>query len=443
MSKVVEQKVFTGYLPRPLQDKLHYNLKRFNVLVMHRRFGKTIFALNEIIAQALRCDKRNPNYAYIAPTYGAAERIAWAALKEYTANIPGVETNEQKLRVTIDRPGKGDKITIVLLGAENPHAIRGIYLDGVVLDEFAVMDPVIWSQVVRPTLSDRLGWAIFIGTPMGKNHFADIYDHAAKDPTNWFRAIYKSSETNILPASELKEARASMSEEMFNQEYECDFTAALVGAYYGKYLKKARDENRVTVVPHDKALMVDTYWDLGISDTTAIWIGQQFGKEIRWIDYIENSGEGVDWYVGELRRKQHQYNYNYGEHVLPHDANARDLGTGRTRIETLREYGLDGLGRIRVLEKHLVKDGIDAVRMVLDRCWFDAGKCERGLTALENYRQKWDEKNKIYSSAPMHNWASHGADAFRIFAMGHREPIARNRGRELPRQASNDWNPLE
>lgn len=437
------QKIYTGYRPRPLQEIMHRSLKRFNVVVCHRRFGKTIFAICEIIDKALRCDKRNPSYAYIAPTYGAAERIAWAALKEYTRQIPGVETNEQKLRVTFERPDRGDKITIILLGAENPHTVRGIYLDGVVLDEFGVMDPAIWYAVVRPALSDRLGWALFLGTPCGRNHFFDVYEHAAKDPTNWFRAIFKASETDVLPPSELKEARASMSEEMYNQEFECDFSAALVGAYYGKYMKKAKDEGRITTVPHDKALLVDTFWDLGVSDTTAIWFIQQVGKEIRCIDYLEDSGVGIDSYVGSLREKQIKLGYKYGEHVLPHDANSRDIGTGKTRVQAMNEYAGDGLGRTRVLERTLVKDGIDAARMLLDRCWFDAVKCSRGIEALDNYKQKWDEKNKIYSTQPLHDWASHGADAFRTFAMGHKEPIARVKRMELPQKAFNDWNPLE
>src|SRR3989304_4749260 len=165
------QKISTGYEPRKFQEILHKNLKRFNVLVCHRRFGKTVFSVNHCIDRGLRNTKRNPQYAYIAPTYGQAKRIAWDMFKEYTKNLPGVSTNEQDLRLEIERPHLQDKVRFLLLGAENPGSLKGIYLDGVILDEFAECAPAIWGEVVRPALSDRRGWAIFIGTPKGQNHF--------------------------------------------------------------------------------------------------------------------------------------------------------------------------------------------------------------------------------------------------------------------------------
>lgn len=427
------QEIFTGYLPREHQELLHRSLKRFNVIVCHRRFGKTVFSINEMVDQGLRNPKRKPQYAYISPTYGQSKRIAWEMLKDYTKDIPGATSNEQDLRVDIPRPHMDDHIRIMLLGAENPGTIRGIYLDGVVLDEFAEMHPDVWTQVVRPALSDRKGWAIFVGTPRGYNHFYDVWKSSEKDQQNWFRAMFKASETKILPQDELEAAKITMSEEEYEQEYECSFGAALIGSYYGKQITKAENDKRLLpLIQYDRAVPVATYWDLGIGDTTAIWCVQQVGKEYHIINHVENSGVGLDWYVKKLK----EFDYIYSEHVLPHDAAARDLGSGKTRVETLQGYGL---GRIKVLERHDVDDGIHAVRMIFDFCWFDEVKCKRGLDALRAYEKKWDAKNKIMSAKPLHNWASHSADAFRTFAMGCRGLERRNRGENLPRMSESDY----
>lgn len=264
--------ITTNYTPRPLQALMHAQMQRFNVLVCHRRFGKTVFAINELLDRGLNNNRLNPQYAYIAPNYGQAERIAWAMLKYHTKDIPGVEYNEAKLRCTIPRPDKGDKITIYLLGAENPDSIRGMYFDGVILDEFAEMDPRIWGQVVRPALADRKGWAIFIGTPKGQNHFYDVYKTALENQgRGWFAAVYKASQTGVLPKEELDAMRAEMTEDEYNQELECDFSAAITGSYWGKQLSEAQAKGRVGNIPHDPALLVDTFWDLGVSDSVSIW----------------------------------------------------------------------------------------------------------------------------------------------------------------------------
>lgn len=430
--KIVE----TGYTPRPLQAVIHKSLKRFNVIICHRRFGKTIFSINEIIDQALRCERKNPQYAYIAPTYGQAKRVVWDYLKEYTKHIPGVETNESELTVRIRRADKDDMIKIILLGAENPGSLRGIYLDGVILDEFAECDPTVWSTVIRPALSDRLGWAIFIGTPKGTNHLYDVYVQAQATPETWYCAIYKASETGIVEKSELEAARAVMSEAEYNQEYECSFSAALVGAYYGKEIEMLRTGNKITKVPYDPAAGVITGWDLGISDTTTIWCVQLIGRAVHVIDYIENSGSGLDYYVSELKKR----GYLYEEHIVPHDAKQRDLGTGKTRVETLRSLGLQN---IRTAAKLSVADGINASRLLLAKCWVDAEKCKRGVDALTNYERKWDSKNKIFQATPLHNWASHGADGFRTLAVGLDENrLTQTQIANLPRMADNQYNVL-
>jgi hypothetical protein len=382
-----------------------------------------------MVHKSLKNERERPQYAYIAPNYGQAKRIVWDMLKSFVKNIPGIETNEADLRLDIPRPARGDYIRFYLLGAENPGSIRGIHLDGVILDEYAEMDPTVWPMVIRPALSDRNGWAIFIGTPKGQNHFFDIYQLALKNKDyDWFTAIYKASETNVLPQTELDAAKREMPEEIYEQEYECSFTAALTGSYYGKLVEEAERAGRITDVPYDPALPVHTWWDLGIGDTTAIWFLQQLGVQYRLMDYLEQSGVGLDWYVRQLQSKK----YVYGTHGLPHDAAARELGTGKTRQETLWNYGLR---QTLVLPKHNVDDGINAARLLLPKCWFDRVKCERGLSSLRNYQRKWDGKNQIFSVKPLHNWASNGADAFRALAMGSRDEGTRGDPTRYQREA--------
>ena len=425
------KEISTGYTPRPLQLVLHNSLKRFNSIICHRRFGKTHFAVNEIIDKAFRCPLRNPQFAYVGPSYGQNKRVVWDVTKDYLRNIPGVETNESDLRIEIPRPNLDDKIKILLLSADNPTANKGIYLDGVVLDEFAECDPRIWSEVIRPTLSDRKGWAIFIGTPKGQNHFYDIHQQALKDPKNWFSAIYKASETGILDSEELAMNKQTMSEEEYDQEYQCSFTAALIGSYYGKLMGEAEDSSRITNVPYDPSVLVDTFWDLGVGDTTVIWFIQQVGKEIRAIDYYEMSGVGLPHYAKLLKEKP----YSYGEHVLPHDSAARSMETGRSRLEVLRDLGI----RCRILAKHTIEDGINAARVLLPRMWFDRKSCDRGINALKNYERKWDPKNKIFSDTPLHNWASNAADGFRYMALGLRDESRRVDKSSLPRFSDRDF----
>lgn len=432
--------VKTGYYPRPHQEKLHASMKRFNVVVCHRRFGKTVFSLNEMVDKGFRNPLKKPQYAYIAPNYGQAKRVAWDMLKDIIKSIPNVTINEAELRIDVPRgEPHNDHVRYLLLGAENPGSIRGLYLDGAILDEFAECDPVIWSQVVRPALADRLGWAIFIGTPKGQNHFHDVLKTAQKNAEHWFYAIYKASETKIIHSSELMLARQEMAEEEYEQEFECSFTAALTGAYYGKQIEEAEKGNRIRSVPHDPSIVVDTYWDLGMDDTTTIWFIQSIGREFHAIDYHEMSGKGLDYYAGVLKDKSRDSKYVYGKHYWPHDGAARELGTGKARTDTMRDLGFI----VEVQPRHHLSDGVHACRMVLPRTWFDSVKCERGVEALKNYQRKWDTKNKIFSETPLHNWASHGADGFRTFGMAYRDASRlMNRG-DLPDKTDSEYSIFE
>lgn len=427
----VIQKYSTGYTPRKHQIELHLNMKRFNVIVCHRRFGKTVWAVNTLIDRGFNCQLQNPKFAYIAPNYGQAKRVAWDMIKWYLRNIPGVETNEADLRITIPKAG-GQKITFMLLGSENPETLKGLYLDGCILDEFAECDPRVWSETIRPALSDRLGWAVFMGTPRGQNHLYKLYQYSQEGKPDWFGKIYRASETNVIPQSELDDARAVMSQEEYDQEYECSFSAGMVGSYYGRLMEEAEKAGRFTDVPYDPALDVITAWDLGVGDTTAIWFLQQFQTKYHAVDYYEMSGVGLDHYMKILREK----NYGYRDHLFPHDVRARSLETGHSREESLRKLGIT---RIKVLPKLSIDDGISAARLLLPKVYFDKVRCARGIEALKSYQKKWDAKNMVFSDTPLHNWASNGADAFRYAAIGMRDTDTVNKIGKLHRQAETEF----
>lgn len=418
------KKISTGYSPRTLQEKLHQSLKRFNVLVCHRRFGKTVFCINEMVDRGIRFslehpEYKNPRYAYLAPLYGQAKRVAWDYLKMYTGNIPGAVANEADLRVDI--PDLGLRFT--LLGADNPASLKGIYLDGVILDEYAEMNPTAWREVIRPTLSDRGGWAIFIGTPKGQNSFYEIYERAKGDPSGeWFAAMYRASETGILSSAELASAKSEMTEEEYDQEFECSFNAGLVGAYFNKEITNAEKEGRVGIFPYDPMIPVDTYWDLGHNDLCAVWMVQSQRSMHRAIDYLEISGSDVPTVVAELKRRP----YVFGNWNLPHDARQKNFATGKSAEMVFYSLGCRPLKIVpRCQEK---RDSINAARMIFTKMQFDGEKCKRGLKALANYQRKWDGKNNVFQDTPLHNWASNGADAFQCFALGVQENDTRTIG---------------
>lgn len=406
MARIVE--IDSGYGPRPVFIPYHERKQRFSVGVAHRRAGKTVAHIAELIRDAITVGNE-PRCAYIAPTFTQAKDIAWGYLKRFGLVIPGAEANESELRLDLPNGGR-----VRLYGAENADRLRGLYFDHVVLDEYAQMRPGIWGEIVRPTLADRKGKASFIGTPMGRNQFWEIYEQAQSDP-EWFTFLLRASSTGLIDNEELTALRKTMTPEQYEQELECSFTAAIIGAYFGKEMAEAERENRICSVPHDPSVSVQTWWDLGIDDSTAIWFVQYVGREIHVIDYIETNGEALPFYAKELDKRP----YRYSDHMLPHDAAARELGTGKTRVETLQALGLRNCVVVPVQE---VADGINAARLLMPRCWFDAAKCKRGIEALRQYRREYDDKLKNFKSRPLHDWSSHGADAFRTGAMGGRVP---------------------
>ena len=394
---------------RTQQYALYEARQRFNVWVCHRRFGKTLLALELLLLDAITHPGHQPRFAYLAPLYRQGKVIAWDLLKHFTKDIRGARVNEAELRA--DLPG--DR-RIQIFGADNPDALRGLYFDGAVFDEYAQMRPRIWHEVVRPALADREGWATFIGTPMGHNHFYDLYQQAQGE-AGWHTACYRASETAILPQAELDAARQVMAPEQYAQEFECSFESALIGAYYASYLATAQDEGRLTRVPWDPQVPVHTAWDLGVSDSTAIWFLQPHGQMLHVIDYLEASDHGLEWYAKALQAKP----YVYGRHYFPFDIQARDFSSnGRTRLAMAEQLGLTPAV---VVPQGSVADGIQAVRTMFPRFVFDSEKCHDGLEALKAYRREWSESRKTWMEHPEHTWASHGSDALRYFAVGYQE----------------------
>lgn len=401
----------TGFIPRRLQVELRANLRRFNVIVCHRRFGKTVFSVNHQIDRLVRNTLPAPRAAYIAPTYGQAKRISWDYYKQYTHLIPGAIPHEQDLRIDYTH-NKGRQM---LLSGENYASIKGIYLDDVVLDEYGEMDPSVWSEAVRPTLNDRRGCAIFIGTPKGRNNFHKLYEYATQsgDP-EWYGCSYKASETGLIDPAELASARRAMSEEEFEQEYEVSFNAGLVGAYFARELSKAESEGRVGKFPYDPQYSVDTYWDLGLNDVTAVWFIQSVRGQHRAIDYYERAGLGIPDLMADIKK----FPYSLGQFFFPHDVEKGELSTGKTQRQMFYQHGARPA---RVVPRCKSKrESINAARVIMPLTSFDAVKCKRGLEALANYQRKWDAKNNVFSEAPLHNWASNGADAFQGFGLNQR-----------------------
>ncbi len=404
---------FLGYLNRK---------ERWACVVAHRRAGKTVGCVMDLIRAAVGDTKREPRYALVAPTYTQAKDVCWSYLKDYTSQIPGIEKSESELCVTFAH----NKARIRLYGAENYDRLRGLYLDGVVIDEAGDIDPRAWPEVIRPALSDRQGWATFIGTPRGRNDFHKIFERSKRED-DWFSLELKASKTGLIADAELDDARKTLTPEQFAAEYECSFSASTIGAYYGREVERAESEKRITRVPQDSAADVFACWDLGIGDATAIWIGQVVGFEWHWLRYYEASNQKLDHFVDWIKALP----YAVHVHYLPHDAEARELQTGLNRVEFLEERGLN----CEVVPRHNVGDRIAAVQLKFARFWFDEAGCSAGIEALRMYRADYDEKKKTLNPKPFHDWASHGADAFGCGVMGADE----KRMKVTFAQPSYDW----
>jgi hypothetical protein len=401
------------YRPRPIFEDFHKRKQRWSIVIAHRRAGKTVACINDLIIKAGLENKPNGRYAYIAPYHSQAKSIAWDYLLRFSQPLYR-KHNQSELWVELLNGSR-----IRLFGADNPDALRGMYLDGVILDEYADMKPSVWGAVIRPLLSDRQGWAVFIGTPKGHNAFYDIYQYANLNKDDWFSKVLRASKTEILPQSELDDALKSMSVDQYQQEFECSFEAAILGAIYGTEMRRLTDAGRIGKVECDPMFPVHTAWDLGFNDATAIWWYQVIHGEIRILDYHEAHGQPIVYYANQIKERP----YEYGIHWLPHDARAKTLASGgKSIIEQLIDKLPQKSGNLfKIVPNLSLQDGIQATRLALARTWFDGMKCQEGIECLRQYQREFDEDKKVFRDKPRHDWTSHGADAFRMLSIAWKD----------------------
>jgi phage terminase large subunit len=360
------------------------------VLCCHRRMGKTVACVNHIIRDALRTPKAT--FAYVAPFYSQAKRIAWEYFRTYTEPVPGMKWNESELCVIFPNGSK-----VYLLGSDNPNAIRGMALWGVVMDEYADQSPDVFGQIISPCLADHSGYAVFCGTIKGKNHLWKLWDKN-KDNPSWHSMYVRASESGIIPDAELAIQQSVMTEDEYQQEYELDPMAAVKGAIFGKEMRWLRDQGRIRDIPFEEYATVDTWWDLGVA------------QEHRVIDCYSTCQTSLAEVAKVVRAK----GWNYGTHYLPHDAKQHELQSNKTREQFLREMLP---GRFEVVARPRAKDeAINAFRLQHKKLWIDQ-KNQAFLDAMEQYSQEWDDDIKAFKPVPKHDWCSHYADAATLWAL--------------------------
>lgn len=421
MSRAVKFKL------RPHQYEAHLALerRRFNALVAHRRFGKTVLAVSRQVSKASKAKSSTFRSAYIAPLYRQAKAVAWDYAKFLAIPLGGI-ASETELHIKFPNGARYN-----LYGAEDPDKLRGQNLGDVVFDEVSQMPYRVWSEIVLPMLLANGGHALFIGTPQGKNALYEIWQRALHEPGLWGRQMYKASETGIFKPEDLKIARSEMTPEEYEQEFECSFTAAIKGAYYAHYLAQAEAQKRVGEFPLDEGLPMVTSWDLGMADSTAIWFIQpRPNGSFLWYDYYEAHGEGLEHYAKVLAKKD----YYISQHIAPHDIRVRELGTGKSRLEISRDMGI----RFDIAPNIPIADGINAMRSIMSKSYWNLPLVQVGYDSLMHYRRDFNDKMGMFKDKPLHDTTSHAADAARYFAVGHRGE------RKVPTQtkADSNYNPF-
>lgn len=405
-------KIKIPYHPRKWATALHASTKRWIVLVLHRRAGKTTAVLNHLQRDAIRIKKSQ--YAFIAPTYKQAKRIAWEILKEISVPIPGTEANESELTMKYPNGSK-----IFLAGSENVDALRGIPLWGGGQDESAQQPSNLFTEVISKCLADNLGYWIWSGTPQGKNQFHRTYQVGLQNPDQYtvvFRTIDDSLRDEAgMTIDNLRKALdddrrlvelGEMTQEEFDQEWYCSFEAAIRGAYYAKQIGEARKGGRIKRVPYDPVVPVHTVWDLGVGKNLAIGFYQKIFREMHMIDFWQgDEKDGIPQAAKVLKEKP----YVYGRHFAPHDIRATEQGSGKTKLETAKALGIS----FDIVKDIGVDNGINAGRLMFARLWIDEVNCSYWLDAISQYHQEWDEKRGMFVEKPYHDWTSHPADVHR------------------------------
>jgi len=386
------------------------------IAVWHRRSGKDKTFLNYLFKSMY---ERVGAYYYFFPTYRQGRKVIWQGMDRDGMRFIDHFPKELRARVhDLDmRIEAKNGSTFQVVGTDKIDAIVGANPVGCVYSEWSLQNPSAWD-FVRPILAENGGWAVFNYTPRGKNHGWTLLEAAREYPEFWYSEVLTVKDTHAVDQKTLDQERREIvrkdgNDAFYQQEYMCNFDVPIQGAYYGNHMMIAETEKRIASVPYDKAALVHTAWDLGIDDSTSIWFFQIVGQEIHFIDYYESFGEGLEYYIKYLQDKP----YTYGDHYAPHDIAVRELGTGKSRLETAKGLGI----RFEVGKMLPIEDGIDAARTVLNRCWFDKEKCAKGISALVSYHKEWDEESQVFKKKPEHDWSSHGADAFRTFATGYRQ----------------------
>lgn len=433
------------FQPRPYQYDLLRALDsgyKRAIAVYHRRAGKDKTLLNITVKKAL---ERVGIYYYFFPEFSQGRRVIWDGIDgsgmRFREHIPPSlikRESAQEMQISLVNGS-----IIQIIGTDKFDKVRGSNPVGCVFSEYAFQNPAAWD-VVRPILTENGGWAVFNSTPAGKNHFYDLYE-MAKNNDEWFTQLVTVDDSldeegnRYVPVSAVESERlAGMSEEMIQQEFYCDFNVNVQGYYYLDYLVEAEEEGRIGRVPYNPALPVNTWWDIGWHDSTAIWFTQSTKRDVSVIDFYQNDHKGLEFYAKYLQKLK----YVYSQHNFPHDMVDVEYGTGRTRMEMAEE--LFRGTKIDRVDKLSIEDGINAVRMVLPQCSFDKEKCDAGLKALYNYHREFDDKTKEYRNKPKHDWSSHAADAFRYFAVGLALPkkkrsITNDRFKKYGRTNSCGW----
>lgn len=412
--------------PRPYQlPVLSYFAKggKRAATLWHRRAGKDACCLNQ---EVIECFKRPAAYWHLMPTQRQARKAIWNGVNPTT----GKKVLEQVFPLEIRKRTRDDEMMIELLngavwqlaGSDSYDSLVGSNVAGVTFSEWALTNPRSWDYI-RPILAENGGWAWFNYTPRGRNHGYDLYQMAANNP-DWFAETLTVDDTQVISDATIQEERDSgMSEDMIQQEYYCSFDGGVEGSYYTTVIKKLREQTeqypdgRICGVPWDERLPVNTFWDLGRNDTTAIWFHQRVGKEDRFIKCFECNGEGLAFYAEYLKEQP----YLYGIHFLPHDVEVTELSVldNKSRKRILEDLGVNPIKVVKRVKD--INEGIQMTRGAFSTCWFDAEGCKPGLRALESYHKEYDEKRQAFRSYPCHDWASNYADAFRQFAQGYKE----------------------
>jgi len=412
MTKIETQIRLNKFLPRqyqlPILDAIENKGYKRVLAILPRRAGKDITAFNLCIRQCLR--KICVVY-YIFPTYSQAKKVIWDSITNTGERIldfippelvESKNSQEMKIRFT-------NGSLLQLVGSDNYDTLMGTNPQGVVFSEYALQDPRAY-QYIRPILTANDGWALFISTPRGKNHLWELLQIARESP-DWFAYKLSVEDTNHIPMEEIERERREglMSDDLIMQEYFCSFEMGVEGAYYAKYLDRMRLDGRIGQVPWENGFKVHTAWDLGVRDSTTIIFFQVIGQTVRLIDCYENNKEGLEHYVKILESKP----YSYGKHIAPHDIKVKEWGSGITRLEKARQLGVN----FTTANDVSIVDGIEAVRTTLSKVWIDDIKCKELIKALENYRQEYDVKRKVYKNHPLHDFSSHFADSMRYLAV--------------------------